>query len=300
MNQSVDYQLRLDLLREALPYIQRFKGKTFVVKFSGKVTEDHDRLMSLAEELALLHQVGIRLCVVHGGGKQLSELAALMGIEQTIIEGRRVTDDATLEMANMIFAGKINTDILAALRHRGVEAVGLSGVDGNIVHAERRPPKEITNRETGESEHVDFGHVGDILEIDSRLLTVLLDQGYLPVISSLGADAEGKVFNINADTVASEIAIQLKAEKLVLLSDVEGIYLRPGEPATKLSRLSADEAEALIESGTAAGGMIPKLQSIIELLRRGVKSAHIINGTSRNALLAEVFTDQGTGTMIVA
>jgi len=300
MNQSVDYQLRLDLLREALPYIQRFKGKTFVVKFSGKVTEDHDRLMSLAEELALLHQVGIRLCVVHGGGKQLSELAALMGVEQTIIEGRRVTDDATLEMAKMIFAGKINTDILAALRHRGVEAVGLSGVDGNIVHAERRPPKEITNRETGESEHVDFGHVGDILEIDSRLLTVLLDQGYLPVISSLGADAEGKVFNINADTVASEIAIQLKAEKLVLLSDVEGIYLRPGEPGTKLSRLSAAEAEALIESGTAAGGMIPKLQSIIELLRRGVKSAHIINGTSRNALLAEVFTDQGTGTMIVA
>ena len=300
MNQSVDYQLRLDLLREALPYIQRFKGKTFVVKFSGKVTEDHDRLMSLAEELALLHQVGIRLCVVHGGGKQLSELAALMGVEQTIIEGRRVTDDATLEMAKMIFAGKINTDILAALRHRGVEAVGLSGVDGNIVHAERRPPKEITNRETGESEHVDFGHVGDILEIDYRLLTVLLDQGYLPVISSLGADAEGKVFNINADTVASEIAIQLKAEKLVLLSDVEGIYLRPGEPGTKLSRLSAAEAEALIESGTAAGGMIPKLQSIIELLRRGVKSAHIINGTSRNALLAEVFTDQGTGTMIVA
>src|SRR5436309_5682531 len=300
MNQSVDYQLRLDLLREALPYIQRFKGKTFVVKFSGKVTEDHDRLMSLAEELALMHQVGIRLCVVHGGGKQLSELAALMGVEQTIIEGRRVTDDATLEMAKMIFAGNINTDILAALRHRGVEAVGLSGVDGNIVHEDGRPQKEVTNRETGESEHVDCGHVGDILEIDSRLLTVLLDQGYLPVISSLGADAEGKVFNINADTVASEIAIQLKAEKLVLLSDVEGIYLRAGEPETRLSRLSADDAEALIANGTAAGGMIPKLQSIIELLRRGVKSAHIINGTSRNALLAEVFTDQGTGTMIVA
>src|SRR5437870_282245 len=237
---EVGSQLRLDLLREALPYIQRFKGKTFVVKFSGKVTEDHDRLMSLAEELALLHQVGIRLCVVHGGGKQLSELAALMGVEQTIIEGRRVTDDATLEMAKMIFAGKINTDILAALRHRGVEAVGLSGVDGNIVHAERRPPREIVNRETGESEEVDFGHVGDIVQIDARLLTVLLDQGYLPVISSLGADAEGTVFNINADTIAAEIAIQLKAEKLVLLSDVEGIYLRAGEPETRLSRLSAN------------------------------------------------------------
>ena len=297
---EVGNQLRLDLLREALPYIQRFKGKTFVVKFSGKVTENHDCLISLAEELALMHQVGIRLCVIHGGGKQLSELAAQMGVAQTIIEGRRVTDDATLEMAKMIFAGKINTDILAALRNRGIHAVGLSGVDGNIVHAERRPPKEIMNRETGESEEIDFGHVGDILQIDSRLLTVLLNEGYLPVISSLGADAEGKVFNINADTIAAEIAIQLEAEKLVLLSDVDGIYLREGEPQTKLSRLTADEAEALIKRGTATGGMIPKLQNIVDLLRRGVKSAHIINGTSRNALLAEVFTDKGTGTMIVA
>src|SRR5438270_10752954 len=293
-------QQRLDLLREALPYIQRFKGKTFVVKLSGKVIEEHENLVSLAEELALLHQVGIRVCVVHGGGKQLTELAEQLGVEQTIINGRRVTDDATLEMAKMIFAGKINTDILAALRHRGVEAVGLSGIDGNIVHAERRPPKEIVNRETGESERVDFGHVGDILEINARLLMVLLDQGYLPVVSSLDADAEGKVFNINADTIASEIAIQLEAEKLVLLSDVDGIYLRAGEPDTKLSRLSADEAEELINNGSATGGMIPKLQNIIQLLRRGVKSAHIINGNSRNSLLAEVFTNEGTGTMIAA
>lgn len=297
---EVGSQLRLDLLREALPYIQRFKGKTFVVKFSGKVTEDHERLSSLAEELALMHQVGIRLCVVHGGGKQLSQLAEKLGIEQTIIEGRRVTDDETLEMAKMIFAGKINTDILAALRNRGIHAVGLSGVDGNIVHAERRPPREVVDRATGASSQVDFGHVGDILEIDTRLLTVLLDHDYLPVVSSLGADAGGKVFNINADTIASEIAIQLEAEKLVLLSDIDGIFLRPGEPNTKLSRLTADEAEALIEKGTATGGMIPKLQNIVQLLRRGVKSAHIINGNARNSLLAEVFTDQGTGTMISA
>ena len=297
---EVGNQLRLDLLREALPYIQRFKGKTFVVKLSGKVTEDHDRLISLAEELALMHQVGIRLCVVHGGGKQLSELAAQMGIEQTIINGRRVTDDATLEMAKMIFAGKINTDILAALRHRRVEAVGLSGVDGNIVHAERRPPKQILNRETGEHEHVDFGHVGDVVEINTRLLAVLLDHGYLPVISSLGSDAEGTVFNINADTIAAEIAVQLQAEKLILLSDVEGIYLREGEPDTKLSRLSADEAEGLVNDGSATGGMIPKLQSITALLRRGVHTAHIISGNTRNALLSEIFTDKGTGTMIVS
>jgi acetylglutamate kinase len=300
MNQFIDHQLRLDLLREALPYIQRFKGKSFVVKFSGKVTEDHDRLISLCEELALLHQVGIRICVIHGGGKQLTELAEKMGVEQTIIEGRRVTDDDTLEMAKMIFAGKINTDILAALRHRGVHAVGLSGVDGNIVHAERRPPKEVINRTTGVSAQVDFGHVGDIIEIDSRLLNVLLDHGYLPVISSLGADAEGKVFNINADTVASEIAVQLQAEKLVLLSDVDGIYLQAGEEHTKLSRLTASEAKALIDDGSATGGMIPKLQNIVDILERGVKSAHIINGNLRNTLLAEVFTDEGTGTMIAS
>lgn len=297
---EVGNQLRLDLLREALPYIQRFKGQTFVVKLSGKATEDRENLSSLAEELALLHQVGIRICVVHGGGKQLSDLAFKMGIEQTIINGRRVTDDATLEMAKMIFAGTINTDILAALRNRGVEAVGLSGVDGNIVHAERRPPREVLNRETGAREHVDFGHVGDILEINARLLMVLLEHGYLPVISSLGADAEGTVFNINADTVAAEIAVQLQAEKLILLSDVDGIYLQGGHPETKLSRLTASEAEALIRDGKATGGMIPKLQSITALLSRGVHSAHVLNGSLRNALLSEVFTDEGTGTMIVA
>jgi acetylglutamate kinase len=223
-----------------------------------------------------------------------------LGVEQTIIEGRRVTDDATLEMAKMIFAGKINTDILAALRQRGIEAVGLSGVDGNIVHAEKRPPKEILNRQTGVRDTVDFGHVGDVVQINSRLLTVLLDHGYLPVISSLGADDEGMVFNINADTIAAEIAVRLQAEKLILLSDVDGIYLKPADAETKLSRLTADEADQLIASGAATGGMIPKLQSITTLLRRGVHSAHIISGTNRNALLSEVFTDKGTGTMIVA
>jgi acetylglutamate kinase len=293
-------QPRLDLLREALPYIQRFKGKTFVVKLSGKVTEEPENLASLAEELALLHQVGIRVCVVHGGGKQLTELAELMGVEQTIINGRRVTNDATLDMAKMIFAGKINIDILAALRQRGVAAVGLSGVDGNIVVAERRPPKDIVNQETGESELIDFGHVGDVLEIDDHLLGVLLDHDYLPVVSPFGADAEGRIFNINADTIAAEIAVRLQAEKLVMLSDVDGIYLRPGEQATKVSRLTAAEVEALISDGIATGGMIPKLQNITELLRRGVRSAHIIKGSLRNALLSEVFTDEGTGTMIIA
>ena len=292
-------ETKLELLREALPYIQKFKGKTFVVKFSGKVTEDKENLASLAEELALLHQVGIKICVIHGGGKQLSEMAHKLGVAQTVIEGRRVTSDETLELAKMIFAGTINTDILAALRQRGINAVGLSGVDGNIVHAVRRPPKRITNKETGEVETIDFGNVGDVLEINSNLLSLLLDADYLPVVSSLGADDDGNVFNINADTIAAEIAIRLNAEKLVLLSDVNGIYLNPDDESTKMSRLTILEAEILIETGRATGGMIPKLESLTSLLRSGVKSAHIISGTKRNALLSEVFTNEGTGTMLV-
>lgn len=291
-------QTKLDLLRESLPYIRRFKGKTFVVKFSGKVTENKENLASLTEELALIHQVGIRVCVIHGGGKQLSELATKLGVAQTVIDGRRVTDDDTLELAKMIFAGKINTEILAALRQRGTDAVGLSGVDGDVISAVKRPPREIKNRETGETKTVDFGNVGDVVEINEKLISLLLENNYMPVISSLGADDNGQIFNINADTVAAEIAVKLQAEKLVLLSDVNGIYLDPRDEATKLSRLKVTEAEEMIANGSATGGMIPKLQSLISLLNRGVKSAHIISGNTRNALLSEVFTDEGTGTML--
>jgi acetylglutamate kinase len=291
----------LDLLREALPYIRRFKGKTFVIKFSGKVTDDRSNLLSLAEELALLHQVGIRICVVHGGGKQLNELAEKLGVVQTVIGGRRVTDDDTLELAKMIFRGKINTEILSALRHRGVEAVGLSGIDGGVIKAERRPPHDVViDRKTGETETVDFGHVGDVVDVDTRLVSLLLANDYLPVISSLAADDDGKVYNINADTIASEIAARLEAEKLVLLSDVNGIYLDPADESTKIARLTVDEAREMISSGKATGGMIPKLESLISLLDRGVHSAHVIGGGTRNALLSEIFTDEGTGTMVVS
>ncbi|HEX6126912.1 MAG TPA: acetylglutamate kinase [Pyrinomonadaceae bacterium] len=289
----------LDLLREALPYIQRFKGKTFVVKLSGKVTEDKANLLSIAEELALLHQVGIRICIVHGGGKQLTELARKLGVVQTVIEGRRVTDDDTLELAKMIFRGKINTEILSALRHRGIHAVGVSGIDGGVIKAVRRPPKDFVNKSTGETETVDFGHVGDIVAVDASLIELLLENDYLPVISSLAADDEGKVYNINADTIASEIAARLGAEKLILLSDVNGIYLDPNDESTKIVQLSAEEGRQLIMDGRATGGMIPKIQSLISLLDQGVNSAHIIGGSIRNGLLAEVFTDEGTGTMLV-
>lgn len=290
----------LDLLREALPYIRKFKGTTFVIKFSGKVTEDKQILVSLAEELALLHQVGIRVCVIHGGGKQLTELAQKLGVVQTVVEGRRVTDDDTLELAKMIFRGKINTEILSALRNRGVHAVGLSGLDGGVIKAERRPPKDVLIRETGLTEKIDYGHVGDVVSVDGRLIELLLENDYLPVVSSLGADDEGKIYNINADTIASEIAVRLAAEKLILLSDVNGIYLDPKDSSTKIDRLSADSARKMIEDRTATGGMVPKLENLISILERGVHSAHVIGGSVRNGILAEVFTDEGTGTMLVA
>jgi len=291
---------RLDLLREALPYIQRFKGKIFVVKLSGKVIEDYESLCSIAEELTLCNQVGIKVVAVHGGGKQLNEMAEKLGVVQTVINGRRVTDSDTLEIAKMVFAGQINTDILSALRRAGAETVGLSGLDGNIIHARRREIQKVLNHETGHEEEIDYGHVGDIVEVNVRLLSLLLDNGYLPVVSSLGADELGNIYNINADTIASEIAVHLQSEKLILLSDVDGIYLDKKDPSSRLSRLSVEEADRLIENRVVSAGMIPKLASISHLIKRGVRSAHIINGNKRNALLNEVFTDEGAGTMITS
>src|SRR5215471_2037522 len=286
---------RLDLLREALPYIQRFKNKIFVVKLSGKITENQEQLYSLAEEIALCQQVGIHIAVVHGGGKQLTTIAERLGISQRIVNGRRVTDTETLEVAKMVFAGQINTDIISALRRAGAETVGLSGLDGNIIHARRREIQNVLNQETGELETIDYGHVGDIVEINAKLPRLLIDEGYVPVISSLGADEQGNVYNINADTIAAEIAVHLQAEKLILLTDVDGILRDRKDPGSRISRLTVDSAEQLVRDRTVSAGMLPKISAIAHLTRRGVRSAHIINGSKRNALLYEVFTDEGAG-----
>lgn len=289
---------RLDLLREALPYIQRFKNKRFVVKLSGKVTENHEQLNSLAEEITLCQQVGIRIAVIHGGGKQLTTIAERLGITQRIVNGRRVTDAETLEVAKMVFAGQINMDILSALRRADAETVGLSGLDGNTIHARRREIQKVLNQETGQMETIDYGHVGEIVQIEVRLIELLLDNHYIPVISSLGADEQGNVYNINADTIAAEIAVHLKAEKLILLTDVDGIMVDRDDPESRISKLTVLEADRLVRDRVVSAGMLPKIAAIAHLIRRGVKSAHIINGSKRNALLYEVFTDEGAGTMI--
>jgi acetylglutamate kinase len=285
----------LNTLRQALPYINKFKGKTFVVKIGGEIADDESTLHSFCEEVALLAEVGIRVVMVHGGGKQATQLSKQLGIEPKMIEGRRVTDEKTLDVVMMVFAGTINTEIIAALREYGAEPVGLSGVDGGILNAVKRPPKKVLNEKTGQEEVVDYGHVGDIESVDPRLLTTLLNADFVPVMASLGGDDAGNILNINADTVASEIASSLRAEKLFLVTDVDGI-LR--EDKSLISRVTPQEIDRLIKEGVIRGGMVPKATSAVEALKDGVGSVHIISGKKKSTLLTEVFTDTGSGTMI--
>jgi acetylglutamate kinase len=287
--------LDVNTLREALPYINRFKGKTFVVKFGGEVADDDATLLSFCEELALCAQVGIHVVVVHGGGKQATELSEKLGIEPRTVNGRRITDEETLDVVKMVFAGKINVDILGALRRAGVPAVGLSGVDGNILTAGKRPPQEVVDRETGVREKIDFGFVGDIFDVDARLINTLIEKDFVPVIASLAADDEGGIYNVNADTVASAIAAEMGAEKLIMATNVDGVM---NADKVVQSRLTLDDVAEMMATKAITGGMIPKVESAVKAVRTGVKSVHIINGMKAGALLREVFTENGDGTMI--
>ena len=287
----------LSQLKQALPYIQKFKGKIFVVKMSGKVIEKVEVLRSICEEIALLNQVGFKILVVHGGGKQVNELAASLGVEQTVIAGRRVTDKSTLEITKMVFGGLINTNITSALRRVHIRTVGLSGLDGNIITAVKREPKTIKSSES-KSVEVDFGFVGDVVAVDTKLIDLLLTEGYVPVLSSLGSGANGEVYNINADTIASELAKSLKAEKIIFLTDVRGIYSDVNNSDSKIPFLDDLSAQHLIDSGVIKEGMIPKITSILQLLKFGVGSAHIVSAQEESVLLREVFTDEGAGTMV--
>jgi len=285
----------LGLLRQALPFINKFKNKTFVVKIGGEIADSEEALHSFCEEVALLAQVGIHVVMVHGGGKQATELSKQLGIEPKMVQGRRVTDEKTLDVVMMVFAGTINTEILAALREYGAEAVGISGVDGGILNAVKRPLKKVVDEKTGQEQMVDYGHVGDIESVDPKLLQTLLAADFIPVMASLGGDDAGNILNINADTVASEIAAALRAEKLILVTDVDGI-LRADK--SLISRVTPQEIDQLIQDGVIRGGMIPKANSAVEALKEGVQSVHNISGKKPYTLLAEVFTEAGSGTMI--
>lgn len=287
----------VNLLREALPYIKKFKGKTFVIKFGGEVADSEQTLLSFCEEIALCAQVGIKVVAVHGGGKQATELSEKLGIEPKIINGRRITDEEALDVVKMVFAGKINIEILGALRKAGVPAVGLSGVDGNMLHARRRPPQVVVDEKTGKKRTVDYGFVGDIIDVDPRLIHTLIEKDFVPVIASLAADDEGRVYNVNADTVASSIAAELKAEKWIVATDVDGVL--DGDRRL-ISRLTREQARQLIGDRVITGGMIPKVENALAAIEAGVKSVHIINGLKPGSLLEEVFTESGAGTMFSA
>lgn len=286
------------LLKEALPYLRRHRRKTMVVKLGGELAANKDVLDSLAQDVSLLSHVNIRVVVVHGGGPQATHVSKLLGLEPKMVQGRRVTDEATLAVAKMVFAGQINVDILSALRSHGVQGVGLSGVDGDIVSAVRRPPTEMTDAATGETEVVDFGHVGDIESVDVTLLRLLGENGYVPVISSLGADEDGNILNINADTVASAIARQLDAHRLISLTSVPGLLRDAEDPTSIIRDLTTQGVRDAIESGTVSGGMIPKITELMKAVEGGVDAAVIMSGITESALLLELFTDRGVGTLI--
>lgn len=285
-------------LLQALPYIRRHKGATFVVKCGGEIARDPEALGLLAADLALLSHVGIRVVVVHGGGPQATELSQKLGHEPTIVQGRRVTDDQTLEVAKMVFGGQINIDLLGALRRHGIQAVGLSGVDADLIHAVRRPATEMQDPATGERRTVDFGHVGDIAEVNTRLLGKLLDEGYMPVVASLASDRQGNIYNINADTVAARVAMDMKADKLLLLTNAPGLLADPSDPKSLISHISAHRCEDMLGTGAIRGGMVPKVTTLVEAVRGGVRRAHILDGKAPHSLLVELFTKHGTGTMV--
>jgi len=288
----------IGILKQALPYLRHHKKSTMVVKLGGEIAANPTALRSLAEDISLLTHVGIRLVVVHGGGPQATEMQKRLGLEPVMVGGRRVTDEATLDVAKMVFAGKINTDMLSALRAQGVSAVGLSGVDGDVLHAVKRPPTEVVDPATGAKTIVDYGHVGDVTRVDTSLLRLLLENKYVPVISSLASDGDGNILNVNADTVASVIAKDLQAAKLVILTGVPGLLRDKGDPASLVSRITTDEARAAMKDGTVSGGMLPKLKALVDAVDGGVGRGHILSGTEPGALLLELFTSKGSGTLI--
>lgn len=285
-------------LKGALRYVRAYRDQVFVVKVGGDVVADPHGLDQVATQLGLLHSLGIRIVIVHGGGPQATALSRRLGKEPEIVAGRRVTDDDALEVAKMVFAGTVNLDLLGALRRHGVQAVGLSGVDADLLTASRRPPVQVKD-DQGRVRTVDYGHVGEIEAVDGRVLVTLLDGRFVPVVCSLAGDRDGRVFNVNADTVAERLAIALKAQKLVFLTGVSGVLRDRDDPSSLVTFADPDDLQQLMAEGKLSGGMRPKVEACIRAATGGVERTHIIDGRVADSLLQEVFTGVGAGTMIV-
>jgi acetylglutamate kinase len=279
---------KANVLVEALPYIRRFAGRTVVVKYGGNAlagTSEHDALALFAEDIVLMRLVGMRPIVVHGGGPQISALMERLGKEPEFVGGLRVTDAETVDIARMVLTGQVNPQIVAAINVHGRYAVGITGGDAGLINASAR--------------HESLGYVGDVTEINPALIQGLIDDEFIPVIATIGTDEHGQAYNINADTVAGAIAEAIGAEKLVYLTDIEGLRRDVDDPASLIRQVSADELDQLVADGAIAGGMIPKVASCTHAVRNGVHRAHILDGRIAHVLLLEIFTDAGIGTMIL-
>ncbi len=285
--------MKAGILVEALPYIRRFHGKTVVVKYGGAAMTEESLRRQVAQDLILMRYVGMNPVLVHGGGPEISRQLELLGLKSAFVDGLRVTDAATMEVVEMVLTGKVNREIVSALNLQGGRAVGLSGRDAGLLLARPYRPVDQAGRER------DLGYVGEVERVAPEVVSDLVGAGYLPVVAPVGVDGEGQAWNLNADTVAGELAAALQAAKLVLLTDVEGILRRRSEPDSLISTLAADQAEELIAVGVIEGGMIPKVRSCVRAIRAGVGRVHIIDGRLPHSLLLEVFTDRGVGTMVV-
>jgi acetylglutamate kinase len=295
---TIDTSKGIAGLKGALRYVRAYRDHVFVVKLGGDVLSDAHVLDQAAAQLALLSSLSIRLVVVHGGGPQASALSRRLGEEPELVAGRRVTTDGALAVAKMVYRGLLNTDLVSALRRHGVQAVGLSGVDGDLVMAHRRPPVRVVD-DAGTERTVDYGHVGDVDRVDPRVLVTLLDARFVPIVSSLAGGSEGEVYNVNADTVAENLARGLQAQKLIFMTGAPGVLRDREDPSTLVTFADPDDLAELMQSGALAGGMKPKVEACIRAATGGVERTHIIDGRAPDALLLEVFTGAGTGTMIV-
>jgi len=284
----VSDQQRVSIISEALPYIRQFSGKTFVIKYGGASMTNPALKKKVIEDIALLRYVGVLPIVVHGGGPEINQMLGRLSIESKFKDGLRITDQPTMEIVEMILCGKVQKELVGLLNQSGARAVGLSGKDGTLMLAERLS-----------DENFDWGLTGEIESVNTEILEVLIQSGYVPVISSVAPGQDGQSYNVNADTVAARLAIALKAEKLILLTDTPGILKNKDDKQSLIHKLKINEVQNLIENKIIGGGMIPKVHSAIQALEAGVGSVHILDGTFEHVVLLETFTEAGVGTMIV-
>ncbi len=283
---KLDHSLRAQTLTEALPYIQKYSGKTVLIKYGGNAMKNEELKRAVMGDIVLLTMIGIRVVVVHGGGPEISEMLRKTGKVSEFVDGLRVTDDETMDIVQMVLCGKVNKDLVNLAGLMGGKAVGLSGVDGRMLLAAPKDPR--------------LGHVGEIVDVNVEPVTDMLDKGYIPIVSTVGCDKEGNLYNINADTAAARLAGALGAESMLAMTDIEGLMRDKDDPESLITRLSVSEVPELVAQGVISGGMVPKIQCCVEAIRRGVRKVFIIDGRVPHTILMELLTDAGLGTMFTA